>query len=124
MQATANNTRAVELLEVRIRHHENLARHGDRHSSVYVMELRRELENAQDALVMEMEGWREARYHSFVDKSKRQPYKCGVCGRDITDPYHQPALPGTVAVVASRIEEPEEIEPEPVEVYSPQMSLF
>jgi hypothetical protein len=63
-------------------------------------------------------------YHSFVDQSKRRPYRCGICGRDITDPYHQPVLPGTVAVVASREEEPEPEtwapEPEPER----QMSLF
>ncbi len=61
-------------------------------------------------------------FHAFVDKSRRRPYQCGLCGRDITDPYHQPALPGTVSVVASRIEEPEpeEWRPEPER----QMSLF
>lgn len=60
-------------------------------------------------------------YHAFIDKSRRKPYICGICGRDITDPYHQPSLPGTVAVIETRIEEPEEI-PEPV--LSPQLSLF
>ena len=55
-------------------------------------------------------------YHAFIDMSRKKPYLCGVCGRDITDPYHQPALPGTIAVVQSRFEEPEaeqEREPEP-----------
>lgn len=65
----------------------------------------------------------EDAYHAFVDESKRRPYRCGVCGRDITDPYHQPALPGTMAVVTRRIEELE-IEPEPEPVHSPQLSLF
>jgi hypothetical protein len=62
-------------------------------------------------------------FHGFVDKSKRKPYQCGICGRDITDPYHQPALPGTVSVVASRNEpEPEAWEPEPKT--AAQLSLF
>lgn len=61
-------------------------------------------------------------YHAFVDRSRRKPYICGICGRDITDPYHQPSLPGTVAVVASRIEAPA-WEPEP-EKPEAQMSLF
>lgn len=34
--------------------------------------------------------------HPYVDLSKRKPYICGVCLRQITDPIHQPALPGTV----------------------------
>jgi hypothetical protein len=62
-------------------------------------------------------------FHGFVDKSRRKPYQCGICGRDITDPYHQPALPGTVSVVASRMEaEPEDWEPEPKT--AAQLSLF
>lgn len=62
-------------------------------------------------------------YHAFVDRSRRKPYECGICGRDITDPYHQPAIPGTIAVVQSRNEEPEEViesRPEPQR----QMQLF
>ena len=70
-------------------------------------------------------GWATAdeAYHAFVDRSRRKPYQCGICGRDITDPYHQPALQGTVAVVESRREEPElqeEWTPEPER----QMQLF
>ena len=62
-------------------------------------------------------------YHAFIDMSRRRPYRCGICGRDITDPYHQPALPGTIAVVQSRYEEPEQvIEPEPEP--EAQMNLF
>ena len=62
-------------------------------------------------------------YHAFIDMSRKKPYICGVCGRDITDPYHQPELPGTIAVVQSRNEEPEieeESKPEP----EAQMNLF
>ena len=65
----------------------------------------------------------EDAYHAFIDMSKRRPYQCGIRGRDITDPYHQPSLPGTVATVASRNEEPERVwepEPEPER----QMQLF
>jgi hypothetical protein len=70
-------------------------------------------------------GWATAdeAFHAFVDKSRKKPYQCGICGRDITDPYHQPSLPGTLAVVASRIEAPEQVwepEPEPER----QMQLF
>ena len=64
----------------------------------------------------------EDAYHAFVDHSRRKPYQCGICGRDITDPYHQPSLPGTVAVVTSRIEEPEPVEFEPER--ERQMQLF
>ncbi len=35
-------------------------------------------------------------YHAYIDQSKRRPYKCGSCGRDITHPVHQPMIPGTV----------------------------
>ena len=66
----------------------------------------------------------EDAYHAFIDMSKRRPYRCGICGRDITDPYHQPALPGTVSVVASRIEaEPEAWEPEPKTEAQMQLSF-
>ena len=68
-------------------------------------------------------GTEDEAYHAFIDKSRKKPYICGICGRDITDPYHQPAIPGTVAVVQSRNEEPEEvIEPEPEP--ERQMQLF
>jgi hypothetical protein len=70
-------------------------------------------------------GWATAEeaFHAFVDKSRKKPYQCGICGRDITDPYHQPALQGTVSVVASRNEpEPEAWEPEPKT--EAQLSLF
>lgn len=65
-----------------------------------------------------------AEYHAFVDYSRRKPYICGVCGRDITHPYHQPRLTGAADYVApDRTEqEPEELfqaEPEPT-----QMRLF
>ena len=33
-------------------------------------------------------------YHPYIDKSKRKPYVCGTCGRDILHPFHQPDLPG------------------------------
>jgi len=70
-------------------------------------------------------GWATAdeAFHAFVDKSRKKPYQCGICGRDITDPYHQPALQGTVSVVASRMEAEPEVQewaPEPER----QMSLF
>lgn len=63
-------------------------------------------------------------YHAFVDKSRRKPYVCGICGRDILDPYHQPTLTGTAPVIARRDDEDEaapifEPEPEPM-----QMALF
>ena len=62
-------------------------------------------------------------FHAFQDRNRRKPYQCGLCGRDITDPYHQPALPGTVSVVASRMEaEPEAWEPEPET--EAQLTLF
>jgi len=31
----------------------------------------------------------------YVDKSKRKPYICGRCGRDIKHPCHQATIPGT-----------------------------
>jgi len=36
----------------------------------------------------------------YVDKSKRRPYICGQCGRDIRDATHQPDLPGVTYVSA------------------------
>jgi hypothetical protein len=71
-------------------------------------------------------GWATAdeAFHAFVDKSRKKPYQCGICGRDITDPYHQPALQGTVSVVASRNEpEPEAWEPEPKTEAQMQLSF-
>lgn len=32
--------------------------------------------------------------HLYIDKSKRKPYICGVCGLDIKHPVHQPQLEG------------------------------
>ena len=65
-------------------------------------------------------------YNAFIDKSRRQPYICGICGRDILHPYHQPTLTGTgtAPVIARRDDEDEaapifEPEPEPL-----QMALF
>ena len=131
MKATAHNTtyatadevyRAISLLEVRIRHHEHLASNGDSHSAVYVEELREELADAK-AEEEQIRLEEAASYHSFVDKSRRKPYLCGICGRDITDPYHQPRLfkAATYATVEAAIEAVEEIAPRRDER---QMGLF
>ena len=68
-------------------------------------------------------------YHAFIDKSKRKPYLCGICGRDITDPYHQPRLYGkdtpvlTFADPDEAADAFENAEP-PVEIDDRQMGLF
>lgn len=64
-------------------------------------------------------------YHAFIDLSRRKPYICGVCRRDITHPCHQPRLAAMFAHV--KYEEPNreapELEPEP-EPQPNQLSLF
>jgi hypothetical protein len=121
MKATAHNTHGyTDLLRIRIRHHANLAACGDSQSAVYVEELRQELSEALEA---EREFDQCDVYHAFVDKSKRKPYLCGICGRDITDPYHQPRLfkAVTYATVEAAVEAVEEIAPRRDER---QMGLF
>lgn len=63
-------------------------------------------------------------YHAFIDKNRRTPYKCGICGRDIKHPCHQPALPGMMA--NTQTAEPVELSPdtwEPTKEEA-QLSLF
>ena len=48
----------------------------------------------------------------YVDKSKRKPYRCGRCGRDIRDATHQPELVGMTYTIPDR-------EPEEEDVYTP-----
>ncbi len=63
-------------------------------------------------------------YHAFEDLNRRKPYICGICGRDITHPYHQPRLPGASAYQAPDRTEPASMfEPEP-EPEPNQMRLF
>ena len=59
-------------------------------------------------------------YHGFIDLSRRKPYICGICRRDITHPVHQPQLIQTAYVAPAR-SEAFELEPEPE---PNQMSLF
>lgn len=60
-------------------------------------------------------------YHEFRDRSKRKPFQCGLCGRDILDPYHQPKLP--LPALESREPGREVVEDE--EFYEPpQLTLF
>ncbi len=33
-------------------------------------------------------------YHAYIDQSKRRPYRCGICGRDILHAVHQPTIAG------------------------------
>lgn len=47
--------------------------------------------------------------HPYVDLSKRKPYICATCLKDITHPIHQPNIPGT-EYVAPRREESAEVE--------------
>jgi hypothetical protein len=66
----------------------------------------------------------DSRYHPFQDLSRRKPYICGICRRDITHPYHQPRLEGaTVYVAPDRTEPASMFEPEP-EPEPSQMRLF
>lgn len=63
-------------------------------------------------------------YHAFIDKNRRTPYKCGICGRDIKHPIHQPILTGFTANQTTAA-----ADPEPIEEWKPtreesQLSLF
>lgn len=60
----------------------------------------------------------------YIDKSKRRPYICGLCGLDIRDPSHQPML--LDIRYFSRVEEVDGVDaPEEAVPPSPdQMKLF
>lgn len=79
-------------------------------------------DNAQAAREMLKDRAQAPRYHAFIDKSARKPFVCGICGRDIKHPYHQPVLTGFGANTST-------VEAEPEEVFKPtreesQMRLF
>jgi hypothetical protein len=61
--------------------------------------------------------------HLYIDKSKRKPYICGVCGLDIKHPIHQPQLEGIRANTRTvEVDEPETDRPEQFDLFQP--SLF
>lgn len=64
-------------------------------------------------------------YHTYIDKSKRKPYICGVCNLDILHPIHQPQLAGMEYVPEDRMGDLfEEIEEVPVPLVEDQLALF
>ena len=64
------------------------------------------------------------KYHAFIDKSRRKPYICGICGRDIKHPSHQPPLPGMMgSTTTTSAQDPEPEEWKPTREES-QLSLF
>lgn len=63
----------------------------------------------------------------YIDKSKRKPYVCGACGRDISHPCHQPNLPLYSSTATVRNDRIEISEPVPIAMPEPdpaQMTLF
>lgn len=74
-------------------------------------------------------GWEltaenDAGTHEYMDLSKRRPYICGICGRDILHPIHQPKLPGIRFAIPERKPKSQPGEPELAPEIESQFSLF